>query len=228
MHHRPHEYASIARHLRIMSVSVKRRADELDLIHSPFPFSTDMFPPHWETRRERRLEEDECAAILGVVSSMKEPAAMFWPLLVGLALETGARLQELILAEWDEFNVAKRSWSLPLAHTKSKKARSIPLSLEAVDIMKKLEELAKPGCPRVFHHWSSPEAASNAFRKLVARSGVKNFHFHDLRHEAISRMVLHKRKLSIFEIMAIVGHSDIKMLHRYSNLRAEELAHRMD
>ena len=55
-----------------------------------------------------------------------------------------------------------------------------------------------------------------------------NFRFHDLRHEAISRMVLYKRQLSVFEIMRIVGHSNAEMLHRYANLRGDEMSDRME
>lgn len=69
---------------------------------------------------------------------------------------------------------------------------------------------------------------SCGFRRYADRAGLVDYRFHDLRHEAISRMVLYKRKLSVFEIMAIVGHSSTKMLMRYANLRGEELVDRMD
>ena len=54
--------------------------------------------------------------------------------------------------------------------------------------------------------------------------GIADLRWHDLRHEAISRMVLKQRHLSVFEIMDIVGHSSIEMLKRYTNLRGDELA----
>jgi integrase len=57
--------------------------------------------------------------------------------------------------------------------------------------------------------------------------GIKDLRFHDLRHEAISRIVLKQRHLSVFEIMKIVGHSSIEMLNRYANLRGEELSRKL-
>lgn len=66
------------------------------------------------------------------------------------------------------------------------------------------------------------------FRIFTAEAQIKDFRFHDLRHEAISRLVMHKRKLAVFEIMKFVGHSSIEMLSRYANLRGDELAERID
>ncbi len=81
---------------------------------------------------------------------------------------------------------------------------------------------------RVFSCFSNPASASAGFHKLSLAAGLADFRFHDLRHEAISRMVLKKRRLHVFEIMKIVGHSDSRMLARYANLRADELVERME
>ena len=88
--------------------------------------------------------------------------------------------------------------------------------------------IASASDKRVFHALGKPGPVSAGFHKFVLDASLKDFRFHDLRHEAISRMVLYKRKLSVFEIMAIVGHSSTEMLVRYANLRGDELAHRMD
>ncbi len=65
--------------------------------------------------------------------------------------------------------------------------------------------------------------ASLRFRLNFIRLGIVGLTFHDTRHEAVSRMVLTQRKLTVFEIMNIVGHSSLKMLKRYTNLRPSEL-----
>ena len=46
--------------------------------------------------------------------------------------------------------------------------------------------------------------------------------FHDLRHEATSRFF--EKGLNVMEVAAITGHRDLRMLQRYTHLRAEDLA----
>jgi integrase len=54
---------------------------------------------------------------------------------------------------------------------------------------------------------------------------MNDFHFHDLRHEAVSR--LFEKGLNIAEVSTISGHKELKMLQRYTHLRAEDLVSRL-
>ena len=49
--------------------------------------------------------------------------------------------------------------------------------------------------------------------------------FHDLRHEATSR--LFEKGLNVMEVAAITGHKTLDMLKRYTHLRAEDLAKKL-
>jgi integrase len=51
-------------------------------------------------------------------------------------------------------------------------------------------------------------------------------HFHDLRHEAISRLA-ERGSLSMLELAAVSGHKTMQMLKRYTHLRAEDIAKKM-
>ncbi|WP_256378894.1 tyrosine-type recombinase/integrase [Bradyrhizobium sp. Ai1a-2] len=64
-----------------------------------------------------------------------------------------------------------------------------------------------------------------AFEHLRVRAGMSDLHFHDLRHEAISR--LFEKGLNIVEVSAISGHRELKMLQRYTHLRAVDLVARL-
>ena len=57
------------------------------------------------------------------------------------------------------------------------------------------------------------------------RAGIEGLRFHDLRHEATSR--LFERGLNIMEVSTITGHKTLSMLKRYTHLRAEDLAERL-
>lgn len=225
---RQFSYETLAVHLQIMRKVCLWQAEELELPKPDLSFSTSLFPKGWENKRERRLDAGEELVLMQRLRRIKSPARYHWRLLVRLALETGARLQELVKAVWDNVSIERNLWTIPAADTKSKKTRAIPMSKKTVRIFKMLKLIASASDNRVFHALGAPGPVSAGFHKFVLEAKLKDFRFHDLRHEAISRMVLYKRKLSVFEIMAIVGHSSTEMLVRYANLRGDELAHRMD
>ena len=58
--------------------------------------------------------------------------------------------------------------------------------------------------------------------RACRRTGIKDLHFHDLRHEATSRFF--EKELNVMEVGAITGHKDLRMIQRYTHLRAEDLA----
>ena len=62
---------------------------------------------------------------------------------------------------------------------------------------------------------------SGAFLKLCRKVKIEDLHFHDLRHEATSR--LFEKGLNPVEVAAITGHKHTKMLIQYTHLRAEDL-----
>jgi integrase len=64
-----------------------------------------------------------------------------------------------------------------------------------------------------------------AWERAVARSGLSNLHFHDLRHEAVSRFF--EMGLSLPEVAVISGHRDPRMLFRYTHLRPTDLARKL-
>ena len=58
-----------------------------------------------------------------------------------------------------------------------------------------------------------------------SRAGIIDLRFHDLRHEATSRFF--EKGLNVMEVAAITGHKDLRMLQRYTHLRAEDLARKL-
>ena len=60
------------------------------------------------------------------------------------------------------------------------------------------------------------------WRKALRIAGIEGLRFHDLRHEATSR--LFERGLDSMEVMTITGHSSADMLKRYTHFRAADLA----
>ena len=107
-----------------------------------------------------------------------------------------------------------------LPMTKNGESRDVPLSPKARDI---LRSLPRDISGRVFPiHF---EALKSLWRRGMKRAHIQDLHFHDLRHEATSRFF--ELGLNVVEVAAITGHKDLKMLQRYTHLRAEDLARKL-
>ncbi len=65
----------------------------------------------------------------------------------------------------------------------------------------------------------------NEFRAARKAAGIVGLRFHDLRHEATSR--LFEIGLNPMEAASVTGHKTLQMLKRYTHLRAEDLAKRL-
>jgi integrase len=126
------------------------------------------------------------------------------------------RLGELLALEWRNVDLDRQIAYLP--HTKNGESRSVPLSTAAVEV---LRWWPRSVSGKVFPQWSRPDSFENAWRRAVERAELPDLHFHDLRHEAASR--LFERGLNPMQVAAITGHKSMQMLKRYTHLRAVDL-----
>lgn len=72
---------------------------------------------------------------------------------------------------------------------------------------------------RIFPH--SATSISRYFTKMIPLCGIDDLHFHDLRHDGISR--LFEAGYQIPEVAVVSGHKKWENLKRYTNLRPESL-----
>ena len=138
--------------------------------------------------------------------------------MVRLALETAMRQGELLALEWKNIDLGKGT--AKLEDTKNGDRRIVPLSSKAIAI---LNAFPRNISGRVFSIETS--AIGHSFLRACRRAGIEDFHFHDLRHEATSR--LFEKGLAVEEVRAITGHKTLAMLMRYTHLRAEDLAKKL-
>jgi integrase len=164
--------------------------------------------------RERILNDVEMDRILREVEKLNP----FMKPLCEFALETAMRRSELLSLNWTNIDFIKRTAHLKI--TKNGSSRFVPLSTEAINILNKM--------PRDISGKIFPLKAntvSMGFIKAVKRTDIKDFHFHDLRHMALTK--LSSKFTNILELAAISGHKELKMLQRYVHIRAEDLAKKM-
>ncbi len=166
--------------------------------------------------RDRRLEKGEAAALLMTCrQSSTELEAI-----VQVALETGARLNELLKLRWKDITLAK--CTAKLFDTKNGDDRVIPLSSAA---MAALKSLPKHISGRVFWRWAASDSFNKTWTRACARAGIEDLRFHDLRHEAVSQ--LFEKGLNPMEVASVSGHKTLSMLKRYTHLRAEDLVKKL-
>lgn len=167
--------------------------------------------------RERRLTGDEITRLESAVRASRNDAFRD---AVAFAVETAMRRSELLSLRWSNVDLAEGI--ARLSRGKNGHSRNVPLSPNARSILAKRER-SKSCDGHVFD--LTPNAVRLAWQRLTRRAGITNLHFHDLRHEAISRFF--ERGLSVPEVALISGHRDVRMLFRYTHLRAEDVAKKL-
>lgn len=167
--------------------------------------------------RDRVLTEDEELQLLEALKPLRNRSP--WTILVvELALATAMRRGELFSLRWDQIDFARRTARLPL--TKNGTARTVPLSSAALAV---LQQVPKTEDGRVFPLIAT--TFDTSFKRAVARAGLRDLRFHDLRHTAITRMA--SKLPNVIELAAVSGHKSLRMLQRYYHPRAEDLAKKL-
>ncbi|MDR1397692.1 MAG: site-specific integrase [Desulfarculales bacterium] len=170
--------------------------------------------PKPEKGRERRLEAGEEERLLKASSDKFKPVLLF-------ALATAMRREEIANLKWKNVNLENRC--ALLSDTKNNETRTIPLSSAALDILRNIPR--KEGEEFVFG--VSTQHITNAMGQTCKKAGIEDLRFHDLRHEATSRL-FENTDLDLMEIRAITGHKTLQMLVRYTHLRTARLADRLE
>jgi integrase len=166
--------------------------------------------------RERRLRDDEEQKLL---DGCNQSVSLWLGPLVRLALATAMRQGELVGLTWSQVRLADRT--ILLTDTKNGESRTIPLSTVAIRALCSISTSAD----KVFAIQTG-RAVSHAFAKACKHAGISDLRFHDLRHEATSRL-FEMTDLRDIEIASITGHKTMEMLKRYAHLRAARLADRL-
>ena len=170
--------------------------------------------PGPSNKRERRVSAEEEAKLLEELRKVPYMAP-----LAELAIETAMRQGELLALTWGNVFLQKRIAHLP--KTKNGTARTVPLSTRAIAIIEALPRAIKDDAP-LFP--VSQQHVIRTFKDACTDAGIANLKFHDLRHEATSRIC---DRLPMHEAMAITGHKTPSMLMRYYHPKAEELAKKL-
>ena len=109
------------------------------------------------------------------------------------------------VSQWEHIDLDKKAVFLPM--TKNGSSRWVPLSDEAIAKLSKAPKDSERTFP------VTDVAFRQAWDRLRTRADINDLTFHDLRHEAISRMF--DGDMKIHEVMAVSGHKTASQLFRY-------------
>ncbi len=171
--------------------------------------------------RERILTSDEARRLLNAAGPELRPILI-------TALGTGMRRGEILGLKWTDLDLVRGSISIP--SSKSGKPRKIPMSGPVA--------AALGGVPRRGEYvFQNPDTGGpikdvkTAFGTACRRAkknpdddkdpGITGFHFHDLRHTALTWML--RGGADILTVSKIAGHSSIQMTAKYLHETGESM-----
>ena len=187
-----------------------------------FKLPKGAIPGAWEGKRDRRLAQGEEETLYAAGIGRKNTYSRAdWEAIIGFALATAMREQELVFARWQDLRQNGYKLFVPKEHCKTATDRMVLLSGKARAIIETQRSACPEREPRIFYQIPNPDSLCDAFARLTARAKVEDLTFHDLRHEATSRLC-ESGKLSQMQLMEMTGHSSMSTFKGYLHLLSHE------
>ncbi|MCH1930599.1 site-specific integrase [Shewanella sp. A25] len=163
--------------------------------------------------RDKIITQQQYSMLLNDVSLRIKP-------LVELAYESAMRRSEILSITKSCINWHDKT--LLLDDTKNGHSRKVPLNKRAIQVLKEACSLTTGEI--LFN--MKKQSVSKAFARSCNRLGFTELCFHSLRHTAITRYA--NKRINTMQLQVISGHRDIKMLARYTHIKAADIVHLME
>jgi integrase len=174
---------------------------------------------HEDNKKENYLKEEELERLLHVLRTDDNRAVC--QILLFL-LSTGARLNEALVATWENIDMDRRVWRILASNSKSKRIRSVPLNDSALEVLKAVNTQGQ--FEHVFINQQTGEpytTISKVWGRIRQKARLPHLRIHDLRHGFASFLVNNGRTL--YEVQQILGHSSSIVTQRYAHLSTKAL-----
>ena len=170
-------------------------------------------------KRVRWITKEEAALLLEELPRHLSDMAAF-------SLETGLRRSNVTGLKWSQVDLARKmAWVHP-DEAKANHAIPVPLSDTAVRIIlrQRMSDRDPGYADSIFVYQGKPvfQTSTRAWKKALARAGIENFRWHDLRHTWAS---WHIQKGTSREVLKeLGGWETLEMVERYAHFAAEHLS----
>ncbi len=167
-------------------------------------------PLKGENKRLRYLTEEEINRLLSCCDNHLYP-------IVYTALFTGMRKSEILNLKWNCIDF--RNNLILLEKTKNNERREVPMTEGVKNLFRKLYSQRRLDTDHVFVNPDTGKRYTDikrSFTTACRRAGIRDFHFHDLRHTFASHLVMNGVDLKT--VQELLGHKSLTMTLRYSHL----------
>ncbi|MCL6622873.1 MAG: site-specific integrase [Syntrophobacterales bacterium] len=165
--------------------------------------------PRIDNQKTELLKDEELARLLDTLEKwpFKESAAF-----VKFALFTGLRRGEMFKLTWDDVDFERGL--IRLRDPKGGKTENIPVSKEALDVLRTLDAVS----PFVFPGKNGKQRTdfNGPWQRIRRAAGLPDFRFHGLRHHFASALV--SAGYDLLVVQKLLTHKDVKTTQRYAHL----------
>jgi integrase len=172
-------------------------------------------------RRDRRLEGDEGERLIAYFKAQDEDSVIPMADIMDFALWTCRRQDEICRVRWEDLDREKQTLVVRAVKHPRQRDRDItfPLLGEALAIIERQPVVDE----RIFPY--KRESVGARFTRAKKALGIVDLRFHDLKREAVSRLI--EAGYSLEEVAQVAGNKDIGILWNiYTKLRAEKFRRR--
>lgn len=169
-----------------------------------------------ETARERFLSFEEIQRLADALCADPDQRAAG---IIRLCMLTGARCGEARTATFDQFNLDLAIWTKQAAYTKQRRVHRVPISHEAVALIRLRRDAVPNGCPFLFPGDVPCQPVVDLKRfweRMRVQADIPDVRIHDLRHTFASLLVSGGASLEM--IGRLLGHTQIGTTQRYAHL----------
>lgn len=140
--------------------------------------------------------------------------------LVLVAINTGIRFGALTKILQTDVNFDKRLIYLTRLTAKGFKTQYIVMNEIVFEVLSEWIKQIAGLSPYLFpspKNFDKPVSCiKTAWKGVLKKAGIKDFRFHDLRHDFASQLVM--RDIDLYTVAELLGHSDIRITKRYAHL----------
>jgi integrase len=162
----------------------------------------------------RYLFPDERERLIAALDS----CSAYLKAMVIVSLNTGIRRGALFSLQWSDVDLDKKILTLSGEYAKNSKLNYVPINNAALSAFQEWKNKTQ-GNGLVFPSPITGEVldtCKTAWRNLMRAAGIKDFRWHDMRHDFASQLVM--KGVDLNTVRELLGHSDIRMTLRYAHL----------
>jgi integrase len=169
-------------------------------------------------KRLRYLAREECQALLDNCHGHLKAIVTF-------GMNTGCRRGEILSLKWDQVDL-KHGFIL-LDRCKNGERREVPINATLRQTLQGLTR--RLDIPYVFYDSVTCKPygdVKRSFHTSLRKAGIRDFHFHDLRHTFASHLVM--AGVDLITVSRLLGHKTLTMTLRYAHLAPAHMQKAVD